>query len=179
MIMVGWKTPAGPGQNAADMHGSYKSAIFVSSNERNSNLKIKVMNNDKDNKNQSNKIVNIKFDPSYAMGPLVDQGVVTVKDRAGNKIRVLCIDAGLSGKQEVVGIHPKIGVTTYNIKGEYESDESEYDLHLEYKLGLAKEKFGYDVLAAIGFANGVFGDPDQYSPMEQKMIMEMCVMLMS
>jgi hypothetical protein len=91
----------------------------------------------------------------------------------------LCIDAGLSGKQEVVGIHPKIGVTTYNIKGEYESDESEYDLHLEYKLGLAKEKFGYDVLAAIGFANGVFGDPDQYSPMEQKMIMEMCVMLMS
>lgn len=146
--------------------------------------------NNKDNKkdNRGNKIIDIKntenirieFDPSFAMGPLVDMDIIMVKDRNGNKVRILCTDAEIKDKQEVVGIHPEIGVSSYNIKGGfYNSGESEYDLHLEYNLELAKKKFGYDVLAAIGLANEVFGDPCQYSPAEQKMIMEMCAMLMS
>lgn len=135
------------------------------------------MSNNKDNK--ENKNIRIEFDPSFAIGPLVDHDVITVKNRAGRKVRVLCIDAGLNEEQEIVGIDPAIGVTTYNIKGKfYNTGESEYDLHLEYDLKLAKEKFGYDVLAAVLMANDVFGDPDQYGPAEQKMIMEMCSILM-
>lgn len=138
------------------------------------------MSNSKENKNQSNRIVNLKFDPSFSIGPLVDQSVISVKDRTGNKVRVLCTDAGLDNKQEIVGIHPVIGVTTYNTEGRYyDSGESEYDLHLEYNLGLAKKKFGYDVLGAVVMANDIFGDPDQYSPAELKMIFDMCSVLMS
>lgn len=136
------------------------------------------MSNNKSSK--ENKNIEIAFNPSFAMGPLVDMDIIMVKDRAGRKVRILCIDAGLNDKQEVVGIHPEVDTVTYNIKGYfYNSGESEYDLHLEYNLELAKKKFGYDVLGAILMANNVFGDPDQYGPADQEMIIVMCAVLMS
>lgn len=136
--------------------------------------------NNKESKNQSNQIIKFKFVSVLAMGPIVDLGVITVKDRAGRKVRVLCTDAGLDDKQEIVGIHPEIGISTYNSKGRfYEACESNFDLHIEYDLELANKKFGYDVLAASIMAGNIFGDPGQYSPVDQKIIMQMCNMLMS
>lgn len=129
--------------------------------------------------NKDNKNIRIEFNPAFTMGPLVDTGIIAVRDREGSKVRVLCTDAKLNDKQEIVGIHPTMGVCTYGINGKfYNSGESEYDLHLEYDLELAKKKFGYDILGAVIMAVDVFGDPDQYSPAELKMIYYVCSAMM-
>ena len=134
----------------------------------------------KEKKNQSNQIIKFDFDPSYAMGPLVDLGIISVKDTKGRRARILCTDAHLKEGESIVAIVAEIGLTTYHERGKYyEAADSEYDLHLEYDLGFAKKEFGYDILGAINMANDVFGDPDQYGPAEQRMILEMCAMLMS
>lgn len=104
-------------------------------------------------------------DPSLL---LQNQPEITVRNKQGEKVRIVCVDANIPG-YPVVGIveeddpeynHPE----TYTKEGRYTTEgEDNEDLVVEIDNDAITRRFGVDPLAAAAIASAVFGDPRQYS----------------
>ncbi len=114
---------------------------------------------------------------SYFKGEpsLFDQPEITVRNKQGEKVRILCTDGGIPD-YPVVGIvehdNPDDNfVATYTEEGHYTtSGESDSDLVVEVDNDAVTERTGFDPLKAAVFATAVFGDSKQYSPEELDLI---------
>lgn len=116
---------------------------------------------------------------SYFMNEpsLFNQPEITVRNKQGKKVRILCTDANIPD-YPVVGIveedpeynhynHPE----TYTKEGRYTAEsEGSDDLVVEVDNDAVTEKTGFDPLKAALFATAVFGDSKQYSPEELELI---------
>ena len=119
--------------------------------------------------------VTIPFSYFMSEPSLFNQPEITVRNKQGDKVRILCTDSNISGFP-VVGIvehdNPDDNYTeTYTEEGRYTSlGESEDDLVVEVDNDAVTERFGFDPLRAAIFAAAMFGDTKQYSPEELEVI---------
>ena len=119
--------------------------------------------------------VTIPFSYFMSEPSLFNQPEITVRNKQGDKVRILCTDSNISGFP-VVGIvehdNPDDNYTeTYTEEGRYTSlGESEDDLVVEVDNDAVTKKTGIDPLKAAMFASRVFGDSSQYSPEELNLI---------
>jgi hypothetical protein len=119
--------------------------------------------------------VTIPFSYFMSEPSLLNQPEITVRNKQGDKVRILCTDGNIPGFP-VVGIvehdNPDDNYTeTYTGEGQYvASGESDDDLVVEVDNDAITKKTGVDPLKAAVFASRVFGDTDQYSPEELELI---------
>ena len=92
---------------------------------------------------------------------------VTVKDKEGNTVRIICTDAvEVEGEQPIVGIVDG-QVETYCADGRWiEGEDNDEDLHLEIDDEGFKKENGFDPMEAAALCALLFGDPTQYSSEE-------------
>lgn len=107
---------------------------------------------------------------------LLNEPEITVRNKQGDKVRILCTDGSIPDFP-VVGIveedDPSGNYTeTYTEEGHYTTGgiDDERDLVVEVDNDAITEKFGFDPMKAAMFASRVFGDTDQYSPEELELI---------
>lgn len=119
--------------------------------------------------------VTIPFSYFMSEPSLFNQPEITVRNKQGDKVRILCTDAEIPGFP-VVGIveHDNLDdnyTEIYTEEGQYtHSGESEHDLVVEVDNDAITKKTGVDPLKAAMFASRVFGDTSQYSPEELDLI---------
>lgn len=107
---------------------------------------------------------------------------VTVRNNAGAKVRILCVDAEITG-------YPVVGVTehddpelnsadSYTAEGKYIGDEdSNMDLFVEVDSETARLTYGVNPFSAAIIASILFGDPSKYTKQELSQIMELSLAL--
>lgn len=107
---------------------------------------------------------------------LLNEPEITVRNKQGDKVRILCTDGSIPDFP-VVGIvehdDPEDNYTeTYTEEGHYTTGgvEDERDLVVEVDNDAITEKFGFDPMKAAMFASAMFGDTSQYSPEELELI---------
>lgn len=119
--------------------------------------------------------VTIPFGCFKSEPSLFNQPEITVRNKQGDKVRILCTDGSIPD-YPVVGIvehdDPKDNYTeTYTEEGRYSAiGESDNDLVVEVDNDAVTKKTGFDPLKAALFASRVFGDAKQYSPEELELI---------
>lgn len=108
---------------------------------------------------------------------ILNQPEITVRNKLGDKVRILCTDGSIPG-YPVVGIvehddpednYPE----SYTRKGGYmfngDKDNS-WDLVIEVDTDAIAEKTGFDPLKAARFATAMFGDATRCSPEKLELI---------
>lgn len=119
--------------------------------------------------------VTIPFGYFKSEPSLFNQPEITVRNKQGDKVRILCTDGSIPD-YPVVGIvehdDPENNYTeTYTEEGHCTVDgESDNDLVVEVDNDAVTKKTGFDPLKAALFASRVFGDAKQYSPEELELI---------
>lgn len=120
--------------------------------------------------------VTIPFSYFMSEPSLFNEPEITVRNKRGEKVRILCTDANIPGLP-VVGVverdNPDDNYTeTYTKDGRYSLDNTEdsRDLFVEVDNDAVTERTGVDPLKAAVFASAVFGDTSQYSPEELELI---------
>lgn len=119
--------------------------------------------------------VTIPFSYFMSEPSLFNQPEITVRNKQGKKVRILCTDGNVP-KYPVVGIVEEDDpddnfVATYTGEGQYTTGgESDNDLVVEVDNDAITKKTGVDPLKAAVFASRVFGDTSQYSPEELELI---------
>lgn len=119
--------------------------------------------------------VTIPFGYFKSEPSLFNQPEITVRNKQGDKVRILCTDGSIPDFP-VVGIvehdDPEDNCTeTYTEEGHYSAiGESDNDLVVEVDNDAVTKKTGFDPLKAALFASRVFGDAKQYSPEELELI---------
>lgn len=113
---------------------------------------------------------------SYYMNTpsLFNHPEITVRNKQGNKVRILCTDANIPGFP-VVGVvehdKPDDNYTgTYSEEGRFTLGESDEDLVVEVDNDAITKKTGVDLFEAVILASTMFGDLRQYSPEELDLI---------
>lgn len=114
---------------------------------------------------------------------ILNEPEITVRNKQGDKVHILCTDANIPG-YPVVGIvehdDPDDNYTeTYALKGhKYEdSVDDDSDLIVEVDNDAITKNTGVDPLKAAMFAAAVFGDTKQYTPEELKLISLLSLMI--
>lgn len=118
----------------------------------------------------------IPFESSLVDELPLDELEITVRNKLGDKVRILCTDGSIPG-YPVVGIvehddpednYPE----TYTRKGHvFKGDKDNGgDLVIEVDNDAITEKTGVDPLKATRFATAMFGDTTRYSPKELELI---------
>lgn len=127
--------------------------------------------------------VTIPFESVVDEPSILNEPEITVRNKYGDKVRVLCTDANIPG-YPVVGIveydDPDDNYTeTYTLKGHRIEDgmDDNGDLIVEVDNDAITEKFGFDPLKASVFAAALFGDAKQYSPEELELISLLSLMI--
>lgn len=119
--------------------------------------------------------VTIPFESFMDEPSILNEPEITVRDKQGNKVRILCTDANIPG-YPVVGIvehdNPEENYTeTYTREGhQFKDHGSDGDLVVEVDNDAFTEKMGVDPLKAAVFAAAMFGDTKQYTPEELEFI---------
>lgn len=119
--------------------------------------------------------VTIPFGYFKSEPSLFNQPEITVRNKQGDKVRILCTDGSIPD-YPVVGIvehdDPEDNYTeTYTEEGHYSAiGESDNDLVVEVDNDAVTKKTGFDPFKAALFASRVFGDAKQYSPEELELI---------
>lgn len=119
--------------------------------------------------------VTIPFVHFMSEPSLFNQPEITVRNKQGDKVRILCTDGSIPNFP-VIGIveHDDPGdnyVESFTKEGRYAMGaESDDDLVVEVDNDAVTKKTGVDPLKAAMFAAAVFGDTKQYSPEELDLI---------
>ena len=93
---------------------------------------------------------------------------VTVRNNDGAKVRILCVDAEITG-YPVVGVaehdDPELNsADSYTAEGKYIGDEdSNMDLFVEVDSETARLTYGVNPFSAAVIASILFGDPSKYT----------------
>lgn len=118
----------------------------------------------------------IPFESLVDEPSILNEPEITVRNKQGDKVRILCTDANIPG-YPVVGVvecdDPDDNFTeTYTRKGHMIQDdvEDDGDLIVEVDNDAVTKKMGVDPLKAAMFAAAMFGDTKQYSPEELELI---------
>lgn len=120
--------------------------------------------------------VTIPFESLVDEPSILNEPEITVRNKYGDKVRVLCTDGSIPG-YPVVGIvecdDPDNNYTEcYTQKGHRIEDDMDDngDLIVEVDNDALTEKMGADPMKAAVFAALMFGDTKQYSPEELELI---------
>lgn len=120
--------------------------------------------------------VTIPFESSLVDELPLDELEITVRNKLGDKVRILCTDGSIPG-YPVVGIvehdDPEDNyLESYTRKGHmFKGDkDNSGDLVIEVDNDAITEKTGVDPRKAARFAAAMFGDPTRYSPKELELI---------
>ena len=119
--------------------------------------------------------VTIPFSHFMSEPSLFNEPEITVRNKQGDKVRILCTDGSIPDFP-VVGIvehdDPEDNYTeTYTKEGRYSTGgESDEDLVVEVDNDAVTKRTGVDPLKAAMFAAAMFGDTSQYSPEELELI---------
>lgn len=119
--------------------------------------------------------VTIPFESLVDEPSILNEPEITVRNKQGNKVRILCTDGSIPG-YPVVGIveceNPDDNYTeTYTLKGHRLTDDvQDDDLIVEVDNDAITEKMGADPMKAAMFAALMFGDTKQYTPEELELI---------
>lgn len=125
----------------------------------------------------------IPFESLVDEPSILNEPEITVRNKQGDKVRILCTDGSIPG-YPVVGIvecdDPDDNYTeTYTRKGHDIEDgfEDDGDLIVEVDNDAITENMGVDPLRAAMFAAAVFGDTKQYTPEELELISLLSLMV--
>lgn len=120
--------------------------------------------------------VTIPFESLVDEPSLLNEPEITVHNKLGDKVRIICTDGSIPG-YPIVGIvehdDPDDNcIETYTRKGRCIEDDMEDlgDLVVEVDNDAVTKRFGADPLRAAMFAAAMFGDIKQYSPEELELI---------
>lgn len=118
----------------------------------------------------------IPFESLVDEPSILNEPEITVRNKQGDKVRILCTDGSIPG-YPVVGIvecdDPDDNYTeTYTLKGHSIQDDfdDDGDLIVEVDNDAITKNMGVDPLKAAMFAAAVFGDTKQYTPEEMELI---------
>lgn len=121
--------------------------------------------------------VTIPFSCFMSEPSMFNQPEITVRDKHGIKVRILCTDANIPDYPVVGIVEPHednpVGnyIETYTEEGHCIMDgETDNDLVVEVDNDAVIKKTGFDPLKAAVFASTMFGDAKQYSPEELELI---------
>lgn len=124
----------------------------------------------------------IPFESLVDEPSILNQPEITVRDKQGNKVRILCTDGSIPD-YPVVGVvehdNPEENyIETYTREGhQFKDHGDDGNLVIEVDNDAFTEKMGVDPLKAAMFAAAMFGDTKQYTPEELEFITLLSLMI--